>query len=88
MELFIICVAFVFVWIAVLTVKEMRTDARYRWEDRVMANYLEAEEARFHQQRLAAIDTAVQATEEELVRIAAEARGEIIESTAVELDRP
>ena len=75
-------------WLVVAVAKGMHTDARYRWEDRVMADYLEAEEARYHQQRLTAIDTAVKTTEEELDRIAAEASGQVIEGTAVELVRP
>lgn len=57
-----------------------------REKERVMANYYKAEEARAHYQRLAEIDRAVQATSDEMARIAAEANGEIIEGVCHEIE--
>jgi hypothetical protein len=85
MELFLICAGCVLVWLAVAVVKEMHTNAKGRWEDRVMADYVQAEDTREHHQRLAAINAAVLRTTDELDRIAAEASGEIIEGTAIDL---
>lgn len=75
-------------WCMVFNVaRDIHTEARHRWEDKVMSDYLRAEDERYHRQRLAAIDRAVLATSEEMARIAAEAKGEIIEGTCKELER-
>jgi len=67
--------------------KDLYTKAKDRSDERIMAAYLVAEDARYHRQRLAEIDRTVQATSEEMARIAAEARGEVIEGTAREVTR-
>lgn len=85
--LLIILIVFVLVTGASEVIKEAHTNAKHRWEDEVMTDYLRAEDARYHRLRLEAIDRAVQATGDEMARIAAEARGEIIEGTAVEVQR-
>lgn len=85
--LLIIVVGFFLVSIANTVIKEAHTNAKHRWEDRVMANYLRAEDALYHRLRLEAIDRAVQETGEEMARIAGEAEGEIVEGTAVEVRR-
>jgi hypothetical protein len=77
---------FVLVMGASEAIKDAHTNAKHRWEDKVMADYLRAEGERYHRQRLAAIDAAVQATSEEMARIAAEARGEIIEGRCQEIE--
>jgi len=87
MELFLIGVAWVLVWLVITTVKDLDAKAEERSNERIMAAYLQAEAARYHAQNLAAIDRAVRATAEEMVRTAAEARGEVIEGTAVEVKR-
>lgn len=75
-------------WFVVNVAKELHAEAKHRWKNEVMAEYLEVEKARAHYQRLADIDTTVRATAEELDRIAAEASGEIIEdTTAIEVRR-
>jgi hypothetical protein len=63
-------------------------DGLERKKERVMAAYARQEAAQAHRRRLEAIDIAVYTTEQELTRIAAEAGGEIIEGTAVEVRRP
>jgi alpha-beta hydrolase superfamily lysophospholipase len=68
-------------------IKELHTEAKDRRDDRIMAAYQRQEAVRYHAENLAGIDRAVQATAEEMVRTAAEARGEIIEGTAVEIKR-
>jgi hypothetical protein len=88
MSLLIILTVTVVWYLAIAVVKESGVKARYRWEDRVMEDHLAAEAALAHQWRLEAIDRSVNTTTAEMRRIAAEARGEVIEGTAVELDRP
>jgi len=68
-------------------VKELHTRAKDRSDDRTMARYLRQEEARGHAYDLAAIERTRRATSEELIRVAAEAHGEVIEGTAVEVKR-
>ncbi len=67
--------------------KDLYTKSQDRSDARIMAAYLAAEDARYHRQRLGEIDRTVRATSEEMARIAAEARGEVIEGTAVEVKR-
>jgi chloramphenicol 3-O-phosphotransferase len=86
MELFLILLGCAVVWVAVETAKEMLADAEDRRDDRIMARYLAEEERRGHIRRLASIDATVQATLDELDRIAAEARGEIIEGSCREIE--
>jgi hypothetical protein len=74
-----------FLWWCVYSLgRELAAEARNREETRIMEAWERAEEARAHQRRLAAIETARLNGIRELRRIAAEARGEVIESTAVE----
>jgi hypothetical protein len=84
MSLVIIIGAGLLVWFVVAVIKELDAEAKCRWEDQVMADYVQAEDARFHYQDLTAIDATVRTTIEELDRIAAEANGEIIEGTVIE----
>ncbi|HEV3322096.1 MAG TPA: hypothetical protein VG147_07910 [Solirubrobacteraceae bacterium] len=86
MELFLILLGCVVVWVAVETGKEILADAKDRSDDRIMAEYLKEEELRAHVQRLASIDATVQATLDQLDRIAAEASGEIIEGNCYEVE--
>lgn len=86
MLLLIVVVVFFLVSIASTVIKEAHTNAKHRWEDEVMTDYLRAEDARYHRLRLEAIDRAVQATGEEMARIADEAGGEIIDGTAIEVE--
>lgn len=67
--------------------KDAYTDARHRREDQVMADYLVAEDARYHRYRLEAIDRAVQKASDDMARIAAEASGEIVDGTCQEVER-
>jgi tetrahydromethanopterin S-methyltransferase subunit G len=67
--------------------KDLYTKAKDRSDERIMAAYLVAEDARYHRQRLEKIDRTVQATCEEMALIAAEARGEVIEGTARKVAR-
>jgi hypothetical protein len=87
MELLFIAVAWALVWLAITTVKDLDAKAEERSNERIMAAYQRQEAIRYHAQNLAAIDRAARATAEEMVRTAAEARGEIIEGTAVEIKR-
>ncbi len=74
-------------WCLIFNVaRDMHTEAKHRWEDEVMTDYLRAEDARYHRYRLEEIDRAVQATSDEMARIGAEARGEIIEGSATEIE--
>jgi hypothetical protein len=74
-----------FLWLAVWTLgREMAEDAKRRRNDRIMVAWERQEEARAHQYRLAAIETARLNGIRELHRIAAEAKGEIIQGTIVE----
>jgi alpha-beta hydrolase superfamily lysophospholipase len=66
-------------------VKELHIQAQDRRDDRIMAAYQRQEAARYHAENLAAIDRAARATAEEMVRTAADARGEIINGTAIEI---
>jgi hypothetical protein len=66
--------------------KDLYTDAKDRRDDEVMADYLRAEDVRYHRYRLEEIDRAVQATSDEMARIATEARGEVIEGTCQEVE--
>ena len=67
--------------------KELHAEAKDRRDDRIMAAYQRQEDARWHAHNLADIDRAARTTAEEMVRVAAEANGGVIEGTAVEIDR-
>jgi hypothetical protein len=74
-------------WFFVVAVKQLYADANDRHDKQIMAVYRQQEEARVHASNLAAIDRTVRATAAEMVRVAAEDRGEPIEGTAVEVER-
>ena len=75
-------------WLAVWSVgREMAEEAKRREATRIMLAWEREEEARAHLHRLAAIEIARLNGIRELHRIAAEARGEVIEGTAVEVKR-
>jgi putative lipase involved disintegration of autophagic bodies len=83
----IIIVSYFLLFMVAEVIKDTYTKAKDRSDERIMAAYLAAEDAHYHRQRLEAIDRTVQATSEEMMRIATEARGEVIEGTAVEVTR-
>jgi hypothetical protein len=68
-------------------VRELHTCAKDRRNERIIAAYLRQEEARTHACDLAAIERIRRTTTDELLRVAAEARDDVIESTAVEVKR-
>jgi hypothetical protein len=75
-------------WCMVFNVaRDMYTEAKHHRDDRIMAAYQRQEAARMHAWNLADIDRTVQATAEEMVRVAAEADDGVIEGTAVEVKR-
>ncbi len=71
-------------WYVVAVAKEMHAQAKDRRDDRIMTAYLQREDIQMHAWNLASIERARQATAEEMVRVAAETRGEIIEGTSVQ----
>jgi hypothetical protein len=73
-------------WYAVAVAKEMHAQARDRRHDRIMAAYLQREDIRMHAWNLASIERVQRATAEEMVRVAAEANGEVIEGTCHEVE--
>jgi hypothetical protein len=85
MSLLIVIGLFLVWWLAVETIKEMDTRAKERRDERIMAAHESAEDARAYNYPLIAIETARLNGIRELQRIAAEAKGAIIESTAVEV---
>jgi hypothetical protein len=56
-----------------------------RRDHRIMLAYRRDEEARYHAANLAAIDRTLNKTAQEMAQVAAEARGEMIECSPVEL---
>lgn len=83
MAVYIAIGLFIVWWYTVTVVKEMRAQARDRRDDRVMTAYLQREDIRMHAWNLASIERVQRATAEEMVRVAAEAGGEVIEGTVV-----
>ncbi|HEX5852519.1 MAG TPA: hypothetical protein VFY36_05450 [Solirubrobacteraceae bacterium] len=67
--------------------KDLYIEARDRSDERIMAAYQRQEAARAHAENLAGIDRAVRATSDEMIRVAAEARDDVVEGTAVEVTR-
>jgi hypothetical protein len=72
-------------WVVLSLVKERYAEAKARSDERIMDAYLRAEDARAHRNNLAAIRAIERKAEEDMLRIVAEASGEIIEGTAVEV---
>lgn len=87
MSIVIAIVLFFLAGVAYETVKELNTRAKDRRDERIMAAYERQEEARFHAYNLAAIDRTARATAEEMLRVAAEARGEVVEGTGREIEQ-
>jgi hypothetical protein len=85
MSLLIIIGLFLAWWFAVETTKELHTRAKDRRDERIMAAHESVEEARAYNYPLEAIECARLNGLQELHRIAAEARSEVIEGTAVEV---
>ena len=83
---FYIAVGAILMWFFLVgVIKQVHQDAKERREDRVMADYLRAEEARAHYGRLEEIEASRRATTEELIRTAREVSGDVIDGTAVEI---
>lgn len=75
-------------WCMVFNVaRDMYTEAKRRRDDRIMVAYQRQEAARMHAWNLADIDRTVRATADAMVRVASEADGEIVDSTAVKVER-
>jgi hypothetical protein len=72
-------------WFLVCLAKELCTEVKQRRGDRIMAAWEHQEEARQHAQNLVNIERVRWAATEEMVRVAAEAKGDIIESTAIDV---
>lgn len=85
MSLLIVLGLLVVWWLAVETVKEMHVRTKERRDERIMAAHESAEEARAYNYPLIAIEAARLNGLQELRRIAAEAQGEVIEGTAIEV---
>jgi hypothetical protein len=87
MALFILLGGFALWCLLFNLARELHTEANNRRDDRILAAYHRQEAARYHAQNLAAIERKRRATAAEMVRVATEANGEIIEGTAVEVRR-
>jgi len=72
-------------WFVYSLARELAAESRNRNENRRMVAWEREEEARAHQRRLAAIETARLNGIKELQRIAAEARGEVVDGTCREI---
>jgi hypothetical protein len=75
------------VYVTYEAIKELYTRAKDRADERIMADHLRQEEARAHAYNLAAIERIRRTTTDELLRVAAEGSGDVIEGTAVEVER-
>jgi hypothetical protein len=87
MSLLIVCGLFLVWYFGLIVIKQLASDHKTRWEDRVMADYLKAEDARAHRWLLEDVEKCRRSTQEELIRAAQLASGEIVEGTAVETQR-
>jgi hypothetical protein len=87
MLLIVVLVAVVVGFCIAEAVKDGHAKAKDRRDERITAAYQRQEETRFHVYRLAGIERTRRATAEELIRVAREAGGEIIEGTAQEIER-
>jgi len=74
-------------WFCYALARELAAEARNRRETRVWVEWEREEEARAHLRRLAAIETARLNGIRELRRIAAEAKGEVMEGSCREVRR-
>ncbi|HEV7564380.1 MAG TPA: hypothetical protein VGO31_00275 [Microbacteriaceae bacterium] len=87
MTLAIVIAAFLVWYFGLFIAKEMYADAKNRHDDRIWAAYHRKEAARWHAQRLSEIDWAANAAAEEMVRVANEGSGQIVEGAAREVTR-
>jgi hypothetical protein len=84
---FYIAIGAVLLWFVLVdVVKQLHQEAKERWEDRVMTDYLRAEDARYHRYQLEKIEEVRQATTDEMVRAAQDAGGGLVQGTAVEIE--
>ena len=82
----VIVIGLFFLWWVVLGLaKELYAESKARSDERIMDTYLRAEDAREHRDNLAAIRAIERRADEDMLRIVAEASGDIIEGTAVEV---
>jgi hypothetical protein len=85
---FYIAVGMVLLWFFLVgVVKQLHQDAKERWEEDVMANYLRAEDVRAHRWRLEEIEAVRRSTTEGMIREAQRAGGEIVEGPGHEVER-
>jgi hypothetical protein len=83
---FYLAVGAILLWLFFVgVIKELHAEAKNRRDERIMAAYQRQEAARMHARKLASIDRTVQATAEEMERIATEVDSDVIEGTAVEI---
>jgi cytidylate kinase len=84
-----VAIALFFAWFVVVEfVNDAYTNAKYRRDDQIVAAYRRQEAVRQHARNLADIERMRRATTEELIRVATEAQGGVLEGTAVEVRRP
>lgn len=82
----LIAIALLFAgFIVVEVVKDAYTKVKDRRDDRIMTAYQRQEAVRQHARNLVDIERIRQATTDELIHVATEARAEVIEGTAVEV---
>jgi hypothetical protein len=85
---FYIAIGVIVLWFFLVGLaRELHMEASHRRDDRIMAAWEREESARAHRYRLAEIEARRQATAEEMIRVAADASGKIIEGSAVEEHR-
>lgn len=73
MSLLIVCGLLLLGYCALFVIKELAADHKVRWEERVMADYLRAEDARWHRNLLEQIEIRRRETTEDMIRAAQEA---------------
>lgn len=87
MELLIAIGLLVICWFGYALARELAAESRDCEETRIWVEWEREEETRAHQRRLAAIEAARLNGIRELRRIAAQARGEVIEGECQEVER-
>lgn len=85
MGLAIIIGLFLLWWVVLGLAKELYAESKARSDERIMDSYLRQEDTRAHHENLAAIRAIERRADEDMLRIVAEASGDIIEGTAVEV---
>ena len=87
MSFYIACGVVLLWFVLAEVVKQLHKEAKERWEERVMADYRRAEDARYHRIQLEGIEAVRRSTTEAMIKAAQEAGGEIIEGTVHEVER-